>query len=142
MTFLSGFGEFLEMLLGLALSLGCALLLGYFCLRFLLGFMTRQQAAVILNHAAPDHNGLVDDPGHARSLLLLGAAVGVATAPAADSAGGTTGGPYLLPAAAPGNRFARVSEPDGDHSSRVVEIPVPVAGRVAPAWGGDGNDAA
>ncbi len=33
MTFLSAFGEFPEMVLGLAFSLGCALLLGFLCLR-------------------------------------------------------------------------------------------------------------
>jgi len=138
MTFLAAFGEFLEMALGLALSLGCALLLGYLCLRFLLSLMTRQQVAV-----TPDHNVVVDDPGHARSLLLLGAAVGVAVgARDADLSGGPTGGPYLLPAAAPFNRFVRASEPDGGSSSRVVELPVTVAGRVAPAWSGDGDDAA
>ena len=31
------------MVLGLAFSLGCALLLGFVCLRFLVGLMTRQQ---------------------------------------------------------------------------------------------------
>src|ERR1700685_2332690 len=107
MTFLAALGEFPEMVLGLALSLGCAFLLGFVCLHFLLGLMTRQQAAV-----TPDHNVVVDDPGHARSLLLLGAAVGVAGNASAAVGGGTTGGPYLLPAATPNNRFARASEPD------------------------------
>jgi hypothetical protein len=137
MTFLAALGEFPEMVLGLALSLGCAFLLGFVCLRFLLGLMTRQQAAV-----TPDHNVVVDDPGHARSLLLLGAAVGVAGTASADLGGGTTGGPYLLPAASTNNRFIRASESDGGSSSRVVELPVAARGRVAQAWTGDGNDAA
>ena len=46
MTFLSALGEFPEMVLGLAFSLGCALLLAFVCLRSLLGLMTRQQYRV------------------------------------------------------------------------------------------------
>jgi hypothetical protein len=47
MTFLTALGGFPEMVLGLAFSLGCALLLAFVCLRSLLGFMARQQ------HRAP-----------------------------------------------------------------------------------------
>jgi hypothetical protein len=54
MTFLSALGEFLEAVLGLAVSLGCALLLAFLCLRFLVGLMTRQQFRV------------TDDPSHVR----------------------------------------------------------------------------
>ena len=43
MAFLSALGEFAEAVLGLAVSLGCALLLAFACLRFLMGLMTRQQ---------------------------------------------------------------------------------------------------
>ena len=43
MTFLSALGEFAEAVLGLAVSLGCALLLAFACLRFLMGLMTRRQ---------------------------------------------------------------------------------------------------
>jgi hypothetical protein len=136
MTFLAALGEFPEMVLGLALSLGCALLLGFLCLQFLLMLMTGRQYS-----AVPEHN-VVDDPGHSRALLLLGAAVAGSGSADAELAGGRAGGPYLVPAGAPNLGFLRAAEPDGVASSRVVELPIAVAGRVAPAWSGDGNDAA
>ena len=148
MTFLGALGDLPEMLLGLAFSLGCALLLGFFCLRFLINLMT--------NHAARDHNGS-SDSGRVDSLLLLSAAVGLSNGgpggqPDAGS-GGAIGGAYRSPAAAPRNRFDRDPEPDAVAASpRVVEIPVTVPGRVAQSrsanlWsptgrGPNGDDAA
>jgi len=153
MTFLSALGEFPEMVLALAFSFGCALLLGFVCLRFLLGLMSRQQYSV-----GHDHNG-IDDPSRLRSILWLGPAV-AGTSPAvagtsgssvarADDDGGSSaiGGPYLLPAAAPLSRFARDSKLDIASSARVVELPQAVAGRIAQSgsgdvWGGDNGGAA
>lgn len=43
MTLLSALGEFPEAVLGLTFGLGCALALGFLCLRILVGLMTRQQ---------------------------------------------------------------------------------------------------
>lgn len=132
MTFLSALGDLPEMLLGLAFSLGCALLLGFFCLRLLMKLMT--------HHAARDHNGS-SDQGHVDSLLLLSAAVGVSnfkpgggpaeSEPGAGTGGGAAGVPYRVPAAAPHNRFDRDPELGTVTASRVVELPVAVPGRVA-----------
>ncbi len=110
MTMLSALGGFAEMVLGLAFSLGCALLLGFACLRLLLSLMTRQQLRV-----AHDHNG-ISAPTDVGSLLWLGAAVagasGSADTPTGDgSDSGATGSPYLLPAAAPRNRFRSNCKP-------------------------------
>jgi hypothetical protein len=49
MAFLSALGEFAEAVLGLAVSLGCAVLLAFACLHFLMGLMTRQQCNVTDN---------------------------------------------------------------------------------------------
>jgi hypothetical protein len=146
MMFLSALGEFPEMVLGLAFSLGCALLLGFLCLRLLLGLMTRQQVKV------SDDRNVIHDPSHVGSLLLLGAAVAGSNSGPNDvcddeRGGGATGSPYLLPAASPRNRFARISNFDDASGGRVVEFPVPVAGGVAQgglgnSWTGNGGDAA
>ena len=133
--FLSVLGDFSEAVLGLAFSFGCALLLAFVCLRFLLGLMTRQQVNVT-------HN-VNNDPSHVGSLLRLGAAVaGPDPGSNGDGRSLADGGPYLVPAAAPLNLLVRVSESDRASSGRVVEFPVTVAGRAAQAWGGDSNDAA
>ena len=137
MMFLGVLGDFTEAVLGLAFSFGCALLLAFVCLRFLLGLMTRQQYNVTEK----------DDPGRVRSLLWLGAAVdrsnpGPNAGPGHELGGGATGGPYLLPAAAPLNGFARIAKPDAAPGGRVVELPRFVAGRVAQGGRGDNGDAA
>ncbi len=67
----------------------------------------RQQYNVTID---PD---LTNDPSHTRSILWLGTAVGSSdTRPSTlhgdhNPSDGATGGPYLLPVAAPLNRFAR-----------------------------------
>ena len=146
MTFLSALGGFPEMLLGLAFSLGCALLLAFVCLRSLLGFMTRQQ------HRAPQVHNEVNDPSHVQSILWLGAAVASpSNAPAAipdssrannDGRGVPIGGPYILPVAEASAHFARSAEPDAAFAGRVVELPQVVAGRAAQIGYLDGGDAA
>ena len=151
MTFLSVV-EFTEPVLGIAFSFGFALLLAFVCLRLLMGLMTRQQYNV-------DHN-VINDPGHSRSILWLGAAVAGADAeserspgagtdalPNSDGGGSATGVPYLLPAAAPVNRFARNSKLNLTSSSRVVELPRLAPERVEQVglrdgWGGHDGDAA
>jgi hypothetical protein len=133
MTFLSALGEFPEMVLGFAFSLGCALLLGFVTLRLLLGLMTRQQFPVA------DHHNEMNDPGHARSILWLGAAVAGASGGTADRLdSGAIGGSYLVPAATPGSRFIRDSESDADTAGAVVQLPHAFAGRIA--QGGLGNN--
>jgi hypothetical protein len=144
--FLSVLGDFTEAVLGLAFSFGCALLLAFLCLRFLVGLMTRQQYNVTV-----DQN-LNNDPSHIRSILWLRAAVarsdsGPDAGPDHAFSGSATGGPYILPAAAPRNHFARISKPDAAPGGRVVELPQFVAGRVtqggrSDGWGGDSGGAA
>jgi hypothetical protein len=111
MTLLNALGDFPEMVLGLAFSLGCALLLAFLCLRLLLNLMTRQQYNVA-------HN-VINDPSHTRSIIWLGVAVAGASGPDAGIADGldssAAGSPYLLPAPAPRNGFARLSKPDVDN---------------------------
>lgn len=147
MMFLSALGDFPEMVLGLLFSLGCALLLGFLCLRFVMNLMT--------HHASRDHNGISDRP-RVDSLLLLSAAVGLSNAgpggrpdrgPDAGSGidgGGATGLPYRVPAAASSNRFDREPELSAVSASRVVEIPLALSGRVAQSraanlWGPGGR---
>jgi len=157
MTYLGGVGDFTEAVLGLAFSFGCALLMAYGCLRFLVGLMTRQQYNVTvernlsndLNLATDD---LANDPSHVRSILWLGAAVGssspgqdAGTEPARD--GGTTGGPYVVPAGAPRNRFTRMAKSESITTSRMVKLPRFARERVAQgggadSWGGNSGDAA
>lgn len=135
MMFLGVLGDFTEAVLGLAFSFGCALLLAFVCLRFLLGLMTRQQYNV-------PHN-VINDPSHSRSILWLGTAVaGTDSGTEHDGRSGATGGPYIVPAAAPSNRFARDAKPDAVTGGRVVELPHFVAGRVAQGGRGDNGDAA
>src|ERR1700691_6177813 len=128
---------FTEGVLGLLFCFGCALLLGFVCLRFLLGLMTRQQYNVTDDHNLnADDRNLNHDPSHVRSILWLGASVGRSTpgpdsGTGADLGSGPTGGPYVLPAAAPRNRFARIAKSDAAPSGRVVELPQLVAGRIA-----------
>jgi hypothetical protein len=141
MMFLSVLGDFTEAVLGLAFSFGCALVLAFLCLRFLVGLMTRQQYNVT------DDRNLNNDPSHVRSILWLGAAVGRSTpgpdaGTGAELGSGATGGPYVLPAATPLNRFARIAKPDDAPGGRVVELPHFVAGRIAQGGLGDGGDAA
>jgi hypothetical protein len=142
MTLLSALGGLPEMVLGLAFSLGCALLLGFASLRLVLSLMTR------------GHNGM-DDPSHVGSIIWLGAAVAGTNGPAAGGdrgsdhgpGSGPTSGPYVLPAAASFNRFTRNAEPDSVTVRRVVELPQVVAGRIAQGglrdgWSGSSGDAA
>jgi len=137
-TFLSGLGEFTETLLGLAFGFGCALLLAYACLRILVGLMTRQQYNVTVEPKS------VNAPSHVRSILWLNAAVAGPNASGSDSSisGGATGGPYILPAAAPRNRFARAAKSESVSKRRVVQLRQFAAGRVAQGGRGDGGDAA
>ena len=154
MTLLSAFGGFMEAVLGLAFSFGCALVLGFLCLRLLLGLMTRQQYNGTSDLATsglsltPNDLSVNNDPSHVRSILWLGAAVASAD-PGTGYNGGSiaTSGPYILPAAAPNNSFARIAKPDDASGGRLVEIPHFAAERVAQighrdGWVGDAGDAA
>jgi hypothetical protein len=140
MTFLSALGGFPEMVLGFAFSLGCALLLAFACLRLLVSLITRQQFDVADNAIA---DNVINDPSHTGSIIWLGAAVaggngGSDAGPVNEFSSGAIGSPYLLPAAAPRNRFTRIAKPDANTGGAVVELPQVVAGRVAQGGRGDG----
>lgn len=144
MSFLSAFGALPEMVLGLAFSFGCALVMAFVCLRILVGVMTRPQHPVT-------HNGN-DDPSHSRSIAWLSSAVGRSNGgPGAEIAGiqqsepdrrDTNGGPHLVPAAPAVHGFSGIPEPDHASTHRLVEFPVPVGGGVGQSWGPNDGDAA
>ena len=79
--------------LGFACGLMLALLLAFICLKFLTGLVTREQYNV------------TDAPRRVRAIVWTG---GARPSERSTDAGGSraTGVPYLLPAAAPRNRFA------------------------------------
>ena len=116
MTILSRMGEFPEAVLGLAFSLACALLLGFVCLKFLVGLVTR--------------DNVTDDPRRVRVVLWLGgrhrSASATSSLPADDGSSRAAGVTYLLPAAAAPNRFNRAAESFDSPRGRVVELSEPV----------------
>ena len=151
MTFLSALGEFPEMLLGLAFSFACALLLGFVCLRFLVGLMTRQQYTAATDHNVSDASRIavsrIDAASRSDDILWLDAAVAGANAgsdarPLSHRDGGGTGGPYVLSAAAPVNHLARNTEPDVAAGGRVVELPQLLPEGVTEIGYPNGGDAA
>jgi hypothetical protein len=119
MTILNGMGEFPEAVLGLAFSLGFALLLGYGCLKFLVGLLTREQYNV------------TDAPRRIRTIVWT-PDERAAERPADGPSSGTVGGQDILPAAAPSNRFARsLSESVDASGGTMVELSEPARGRTA-----------
>src|SRR5260370_678603 len=79
----------------LALSFACALVLAFALLQFVVKVITREQYNV------------TDEPRRIRAIVMVGPALSGGGAIDAGR-GGATSGPYLLPAAAPRNRFARL----------------------------------
>lgn len=96
--------------LGFACGLMLALLLAFICLKFLTGLVTREQ-----------YN--VTDAPRRVSAIVWNAAEPASAGANDGGSGHATGGPYLLPAAAPRNRFARIPKPDGARASRVIQLP-------------------
>lgn len=103
-------GEFPAVALGLTLSLGCALVLAFLVLRFVIGLVTREQYNV------------TDDPRRVRAVVWMGQRGNRAGAESGGSRG-ATGGPYLLAAAAPPNRFARNKKLIAGRASRFIQLP-------------------
>ena len=130
---LSALGDFTEAALGLAFSLGCALLLAFLCLRTLVGLMTRQQ------FCGPDNMELML---RARFALFFGSALLLARSPDAgiDSSGAAAQLAARTSSLLP--RRATVSLELQNltllPSGGVVELPQPVAGRIAQGGLGDG----
>jgi len=110
MTTMTLVGDFPMAALGLTLSLGCALLLAFIALRFVVGLVTREQYNVS------------DDPRRVRAIVWMGHRSSRASAEPVGSRV-PTGGPYLLAAAAPRNRFARSADPGSDDARRFVHLP-------------------
>ena len=110
MTSFTFLGEFPQVALALAFSFGCALVMAFGCLRIVVRLVTREQynvtdaprrvSAIVWNADVPADAGAID-----------------------GGSGRATGGPYLLPAAAPRNRFARIPKPDDARAGRVIQLP-------------------
>lgn len=118
MTNLTLAGDFPVAALGLVCSLGFALVLAFVALRFVIGLVTREQYNV------------TDDSRRVRAIVWMGRrGARAGTEPAGSR--GTTGGPYLLAAAAPPNRFARITKPVIHDSRRFVQLRQGVGGGAA-----------
>jgi hypothetical protein len=130
MTSLTFLGEFPQVALALAFSFACALIMAFACLRIVVRLVTREQYNV--TDAPRRVSAIVWNAGDAaRASAIDGGSGG-------EAGGPFHAGPYLLPAAAPHNRFARNPKLDGARTGRVIQLPSRVAGGVAE--GGCGND--
>lgn len=109
MTSMTLAGDFPVAALGLICSLGCALVLAFVALRFVIGLVTREQYNV------------TDDTRRVRAIVWMGDR-GNRTSTESRGSRGATGGPYLLAAAAPPNRFARISKPVTPDVRRFVQL--------------------
>ena len=126
MTSLTFLGEFPQVALALAFSFACALIMAFACLRIVVRLVTREQYNV------------TDAPRRVSAIVWNADAA--ARAGAIDGGSGrATGGPYLLPAAAPHNRFARVPKSDGAPTGRVIQLPSGASGGIAQGRRGDDN---
>ena len=109
MTTMTLAGDFPVAALGLICSLSCALVLAFVALRFVIGLVTR------------DPYNETDDSRRVRAIVWMGHRGNRAGAEPAGSRG-TTGGPYLLAAAAPPNRFARITKPVIHDARRFIHL--------------------
>ena len=109
MTAMTLAGDFPAAALGLIFSLGCALLLAFVVLRFVIGLVTREQYNV------------TDESRRVRAIVWMGHR-GSRTSTESGRSRGATGGPYLLAAAAPPNRFARIAKPVTPDIRRFVRL--------------------
>jgi hypothetical protein len=109
MTSMTLAGDFPVAALGLICSLGCALVLAFVALRFVIGLVTREQYNV------------TDDTRRVRAIVWMGDR-GNRTSTESRGSRGSTRGPYLLAAAAPPNRFARIAKPVTPDIRRFVRL--------------------
>ena len=98
MTTMSLAGDFPVAALGLICSISCALVIAFVALRFVIGLVTREQYNV------------TDDSRRVRAIVWMGHRGNRRGAEPSGSRG-AAGRPYLLAAAAPPNRFARIAKP-------------------------------
>ena len=122
-------GNFPQVAFILALRFACALVLAFVLLQFVVRLVTREQYNV------------TDEPRRIRAIVLSGPALsGGGTIDAGRSS--ATSGPYLLPAAAPRNRFARLPKSDAASIARVVQLSQRAGAGAAQSGTGGGHDAA
>jgi len=122
-------GDFPVAALGLVCSLGCALILAFAALRFVIGLVTREQYNV------------TDDSRRVRAIVWMGHRSDRASAEPSGSRG-STGGPYLLAAAAPPNRFARTAKPVIQDARKLIQLPQDSGRRAAQIGPTDNGHAA
>ena len=106
-TFLGGFPQ---VAVALAFAFAGALAIGFVLLWLILGLVTRES-----------YN--VTDASHNTPALVLSGRAGARAGSDRGGNGGATGGPYLLPAAAPPNRFVRGPKYFIVTRGRVVRFP-------------------
>jgi len=119
MTALTFLGDFPQVALALAFSLGCALLGAFIILRVVVGLVTREQYNV------------TDAPRRIRALVWIGHGSDSPNPIVGNGGRSTARRPYLLPAAAPHNRFARLAESGDARTGRVIELSQRAAGGTA-----------
>ena len=129
MSLFTFLGDFPQVAFTLALSFVCALALAFALLQFVVKLVTREQYNV------------TDEPRRVRAIVFVDPALSGGGAVDAGSRG-ATGGPYLLPAAAPLNRFARLPKSDRASTGRVVQLPQRAGAGAAQGGTGGGHDAA
>ena len=119
MTSLTFLGEFPQVALALLFSFACALVMAFVFLRIVVRLVTREQYNV--TDAPRRVRAIVWNPGDAAGPRATDAVID-------GGSGGATVGPYLLPAAAPHNRFARLPKSDSTSGGRVIQLPIRAGG--------------
>ena len=117
MNALTLLGGFPQVALALALAFAFALAIGFVLLRLILGLVTREQ-----------YN--VTDAPQSTPVLVVSDGARANPGSAGRGSGGATGGPCLLPAAAPRNRFIRAPKYFIVARRPVLEFPQRVGGRL------------
>lgn len=127
MTTLTFLGDFPQVALAIAFSLGCALLAAFIFLRVVVGLVTREQYNV------------TDAPRRIRVLVWMGHGN---QSDSVDQRGSRAARqPYLLPAAAAPNRFARIPKSGDAGPVRCIQFPERIGGGISKGGTGDGGAA-
>ena len=129
MSIFTFLGNFPQVAIMLALSFACALVLAFALLQFVVKVITREQYNV------------TDEPRRIRAIVMVGPALSGGGAIDAGR-GGATSGPYLLPAAAPRNRFARLPKSDAASTARVIQLSQRAGAGASQSGTGGDHDAA
>src|SRR5260370_30344892 len=129
MSFFTFLGSFPQVAFILTLSFACALVLAFVLLRFIVKLITREQYNV------------TDEPRRIRAIVMAAPALSGGGAIDAGRSGATSG-PYLLPAAAPRNRFARLPKPDAAATAGIIQLSQRAGAGTAQGGTGGGPHAA